>query len=90
MIIDIIALWLGRLVILSLGLSVIITCIWYCAGKISNSMIEVKSIAYALASNMECYKLNKSMISQIDLRIGREWYVKHNGKTYLWKCTDEK
>lgn len=86
--IDIISLWVGRIVlgtILLLGISI---AWYYIIRNLSNSHLEVKALSYAIGSNLK-YVKKQGLSSKIDMRVGREWYINFKGKRYLWKCIEE-
>ena len=89
--IDIIALWLGR-IILGTILLFVFSLMWYFIIKHTyNRHIEIKALAFAIASNMKMYKKNKyeKVIKQTRMRVGTKWWVTYKGKNYLWECIGE-
>ena len=86
---DVISLWVGRIIIFSLFVLFISFCWYKIVRYLSNGLIEVKAIGYAIGSNLKMVKNNKSLLSQITMKKGRQWYIKYKGKTYLWECVEE-
>lgn len=84
--IDTIALYTGYFIIISLTILILSIVWYYIILNISNGLIEVKAIVYAIASNMKKYKDNKSLISQISLEPNREWNIYFKGKVSTWRC----
>lgn len=88
--IETIALWLGYFGLITIGISIFAILWYYIIHHFYNTRIEIKAIAYALASNLKMVEQNKELKNQIDMRVGRQWYIKYDGKTYLWKCVEVK
>ena len=83
--IDTIAMYIGYVILGSVALAIIGFCWFYGISAILNSRIEVKAIAYAIASNRKDIK-KAGQSEKIDWREGREWWVHYKKKSALWRC----
>jgi len=80
---------IGLTFIISILILLISICWYFIIRNLSQGHVEIKALCYAIISNMKGYKLNKSLTSKIDMRVGRKWFIKYKNKWYEWECIKE-
>ena len=83
MLVDIVALWMGRILLFSLGLFFIAWTWYLIINKLANSNIYFKALCYHLLSERK--EVESEVKNKIDMRLGRRWLVKYKKSWYTWE-----
>lgn len=89
MILDEIAVWIGRVFIWSLIIASILFVWYWTINKLSIIYVGTKALIYEMYS-LIVVSVTKEMRDKVRLKKGRIWYTVYKGKVYTWKCIEVK